>query len=528
MRSPQADSIEPLPLGLDLSGCSPVGRSFEFSSPVPVGPPPFLDQVGDAKPVLAPPVEGNQTAGPEKRKFLARWLENSTPWLTSMVIHAVLVVMLALLFVEGPWGEGGATWTAGFSDDAGGLALEEMPSEDPPAPDADQPTAIARELDLMPVPVAVEIPRWTPTSDGIPGILTNLSRGGMAGRKEGNRRRLALIGGGTPDSEAAVELGLAWLAAHQFSDGSWRFDFRKARQCNGQCKDHGSISSTTAATGLSLLAFLGAGYTHREGPYQEAVNRGLYHLMGRMKMTKNGGDLRDGSSHGMYCHAIATLALCEAYAMTEDTSLVRPAQSGIDFIVYAQHKGGGWRYYPQQPGDTTVTGWQVIALKSAVLAGLQVPSPVWHDVERFLNKVGSDYGAYYGYQRPGREPTNTAIGLLSRMMLGWDRDKPPLRRGIAYLGRHGPSENDMYFNYYTTQVMHHNGGYEWKLWNERLRDFLVATQAKNGHERGSWQFAERYSRNAGRLYNTAMTIMTLEVYYRYMPIYDKRAAELAP
>ncbi|MBN1853289.1 MAG: terpene cyclase/mutase family protein [Pirellulales bacterium] len=442
----------------------------------------------------------------------------------------MFMIILALLFMGGSWGEGGlSTITSGFSDDATGLDLEEVLPSDISLPETNALILAELALDPTSIPISIDVPDWTPSSNDISdGGYGQLPQSGIGGRTQGNRRRLALLEGGSRESEEAVELGLAWLAAHQFHDGSWHFDFREAPNCQGQCGDHGSLTSTNAATGLALLSFLGAGYTHREGPYQEVVNRGLYYLTSRLRPTQHGGELRDDLAYGMYCHAIATLALCEAYAMTEDPHLEQIVQRAVDYIVYAQHEGGGWRYGPREPGDTTVTGWQVITLKSALLAEFQVPSPVWHGVDRFLNQVGSDRGAFYGYMRAGREPTNTAIGLLCRMMLGWDHDNSSLYRGVTYLSRHGPSDHNMYFNYYAAQVMRHYGGREWDRWNVRLRDFLVATQARSGHERGSWQFDEQYSRNAGRLYNTTMAIMTLEVYYRYMPLYGKSAVELVP
>jgi len=81
----------------------------------------------------------------------------------------------------------------------------------------------------------------------------------------------------------------------------------------------------------------------------------------------------------------------------------------------------------------------------------------------------------------------------------------------------------MYFNYYTSQVLHHYQGRFWKRWNPAMRRMLVEHQATEGHETGSWQFSEPHSQQAGRLYNTAMAIMTLEVYYRYLPLYGARA-----
>src|SRR5207253_2405573 len=143
--------------------------------------------------------------------------------------------------------------------------------------------------------------------------------------------------------------------------------------------------SSTAATGLALLPFLGAGYTHKAGEYPDVVERGLNYLKNKGLSISYGDDLRDGS---MYGQALATLALCEAYAMTGDKELHDAAQGGLDFIAYTQDaKGGGWRYNPGEPGDTTVTGWMLMALKSGQMARLNVSSPAMMQVEKFLDGV---------------------------------------------------------------------------------------------------------------------------------------------
>jgi hypothetical protein len=225
----------------------------------------------------------------------------------------------------------------------------------------------------------------------------------------------------------------------------------------------------------------------------------------------------------MYGHGLASIALCEAYGMTKDTGLAEPAQLAVNFIVYAQDEvGGGWRYTPKQAGDTSVLGWQLMALKSAHMAYLNVPPKTIKGAVNFLNSVQGESGATYGYVNPGKGPATTAIGLLCRMYLGWKHDEPALGRGIEMLSAHGPSPNNMYFNYYATQVMHHYEGEEWTKWNAKMRDFLVNSQSRQGHERGSWYLGGDHSSEAGgRLYTTAMCAMTLEVYYRHLPIYRK-------
>jgi hypothetical protein len=164
-----------------------------------------------------------------------------------------------------------------------------------------------------------------------------------------------------------------------------------------------------------------------------------------------------------------------------------------------------------------------MALKSARLAGLQVPEPVLVRARRFLDSVQEQEGALYGYMKPGRQPTPTAVGLLSRMYDGWRQDDPRLAAGVEYLQKLGPSRTDMYFNYYAHQVMHHYESPGWDAWNRELRDRLIATQVRRGHEHGSWYFNDQHAESGGRLYTTAMCIMILEVYYRYMPLYGQAA-----
>ena len=346
--------------------------------------------------------------------------------------------------------------------------------------------------------------------------------GGWQGRSGDLRNQLlgSGDGGGSKASENAVELGLAWLAAHQWQDGGWRLDLTEG-PCGGQCRDSGKVATSTGATGLALLSFLGAGYTHMSGDYRDVVYNGLYYLKRRIIKTPHGADLREGT---MYGQGIATLALCEAYGMTQDAELREPAQQAINYICYAQHSAGGWRYEPGMPGDTTVFGWQMMALKSAAMAGLDVPSTVIRLGERFLDSVQTAQGAYYGYVIRGKSPGPTSVGLLIRMYSGWPADDPRLDRGTAFLLENGPSKHDMYFNYYASQVLHHYGGARWPVWNKKMRDYLVETQATKGHERGSWFFVDQHGSQGGRLYTTAMCVMILEVYYRYMPLYQDMAS----
>jgi hypothetical protein len=343
----------------------------------------------------------------------------------------------------------------------------------------------------------------------------------FASRRGAARGTAARDRGGSAASEAAVDAGLAWLAAHQGADGSWRCDLSNCR-CAGACRDPGTVSSTTAATGLALLPFLGAGHTHLEGDHRDVVGRGLYYLISRIRHTARGGDLAEGT---MYGQGVAALALAEALGMTRDDMLARPAADAVKFIVTAQDTyGGGWRYLPGQTGDTTVTAWQLAALKSAALAGLEVPTPTIDGVCRFLDRVQARGGEAYGYQGPQAQPATSAIGLFCRLHTGWE-ERATLDRGLAALAKPGPAPPAVYQNFYLAQALLQADHAAWPRWNARNRDQLTAQQARVGHELGSWSFADPETAPGGRLGHTALAVLTLEVYYRLLPLYRPEAID---
>jgi hypothetical protein len=378
--------------------------------------------------------------------------------------------------------------------------------------------------------VAVRLPSDTKARGGAALPADRATKGGVSGvpyaSRRGEERGLAARGkGGSPASEAAVERGLAWLALHQANDGSWRFDLDGCR-CEGACRDPGTLSSTTASTAIALLPFLGAGSTHLEGRYQETVSRGLYYLLSRMQSTPRGGDLCEGT---MYGHGIATLVLAEALGMTGDDLLRKPCRDAVRFIETSQDlHGGGWRYLPGQAGDITVTTWQVAALRSAGLAGVETSSPTFEGARRFLDSVATQKGAAYGYRTPAAAPCTSAIGLLCRMYTGWGVDEEPLQRGITLLARPGPKPHAIYQNFYLAQALVQSDHPVWPRWNSRNRDQIVALQSRVGHETGSWFFADRETAPGGRLAHTALAVLTLEVYYRLLPIYRQEAVTDAP
>jgi prolyl oligopeptidase len=356
--------------------------------------------------------------------------------------------------------------------------------------------------------------------------------GNLKNRHPSVRMKVALSQGGNEASEAAVEAALKWLAKHRAADGSWSFD-HTGGDCQAQCGNPGKLDAKFAATGLALLTFLGRGETHQRGDYQQAVKDGLDYLRRNMTVSANGGNMTAGGG-SMYGQAMATAALAEAYAMTQDKALVAPAQAALNFIMYAQDPaGGGWRYAPRQPGDTSVTGWQITAIQSAYLGNLSIGMPTIPGAIKFLDSVQADGGAAYGYIKSGSTPATSAEGLLCRIWMGWEHSRPELRRGVERLAAIGPQKGNLYFTYHATELLHQfdaPAGDLWKAWNAEVRDYLLNEQSKTGHEIGSWMFegGDHGYEAGGRLYCTALAAMTLEVYYRYALTYEADDRSAAP
>ncbi len=346
-----------------------------------------------------------------------------------------------------------------------------------------------------------------------------------------------------PQTEEAIEFGLAFLARYQQDDGSWTLSgFDDDR--NDVAK---LLSSDAAATGLALLAFQGAGYTHKEFKYA-----GQLELAVRWLLENQSGDgdfyvPADEQSDKvcrLYSHAIVTLALAEAYGMTQDESLREPIQRALAFIDDSQDpRLGGWRYRIGNGADTSVTGWMMMALQSGRLAGFETNEKTWLGIRGWLDGARMPDEAHLFRYNPlaedtptirrshGRRPSPcmTSVGLLMRLYMGWDRNDPRLTNGARYLLEQLPGDDsinvrDTYYWYYATQVLNHIGGEDWETWNNQLRPLLIRTQVRDGQMAGSWDplrpVPDRWGGQAGRLYVTAMNLLSLEVDYRLLPLYE--------
>jgi len=378
-----------------------------------------------------------------------------------------------------------------------------------------------------------------PSAVNVAGALAARGSGGSGGGTSGTGREGLGAQGGTEKSESAVSVGLAWLSRQQQSDGHW--------ELHQGYPDAGQIRTNSGATALTLLAFQGAGHTHRSGPYKQKLEKAINWLLGVQK--KEGslkGDFydydREGDAASFYSHGQATIALCEAYALTHDERLLKPIHNALAFIYEAQHPvTGGWKYRRHSEGDLSVFGWQIMALQTARMAGIDVPQDVLVKAAGFLDLVQEQNGSRYRYElqeTKSATPAMTAEGLMCRQYLGWPRDHSAMRAGVKYLlePENLPNWNsgrrNIYHWYYAAQVLHNLQGPEWEEWNAKMREELVRNQAKGGGKTGgSWNpfqpagAIDENSDKGGRLYVTCLALLTLEVYYRHLPLYRDVAAD---
>jgi len=349
-----------------------------------------------------------------------------------------------------------------------------------------------------------------------------------------NRTELVIKNGGSKETELAVQHALQWLGAEQSEDGRWnprKYNAGTETNVYGHNRSGAGYYADNGITGLVVLSFLGAGHTHLDGPHQKTVQKALEYLI----RTQND----DGSMYGnaglfarTYCHAMAMLAITEAYALTGDHRIKPFVEKAQKYTVSIQNQTtGGWRYRPGDDGDMSQFGWQVMALASAEQAGFPIPEKTRQLMTKFLSSYSKGkFGGIASY-RPAEGPsrTMTAEAILCKRLLNLYVPENTSDEAVRFILEEMPSESkveNLYYWYYATLAMHHeknigqNDGSNrhsesWTKWNRSLSQKLLSLQDKSSNNSGSFPETSLWSSYGGRFYSTAMATLSLEAYYRY-------------
>ena len=465
---------------------------------------------------------------------LKRHLAESRYFMLSLMIHSAIVILAGSLVLykvtQDPLeftAEGGNGLISSTDDLA---PPPESPSDSVPAEKVVQqpPNTNAPHVDVIKTSTAnsnfkVAMPtvqvKITSNAASLVRAAAGMSRGfsaslpgTMGGRVGSARARAMALNKMKPKSEEAVLRGLVWLAQNQNADGSWGDEYKGAM------------------TGFGLLCFLGHGELQDSPQFGKTVGNALIWIFANG--TKNEGRLNMAESFnqpGVYEHAICTYALGEYYTMTRDRRVVDLFKKAIGYIIEGQGAGGGWMYaFDKSEDDLSVSGWQIQALKAAHLSKLPLPGvdKALDNAMTYIQRVRGPRGGY-GYRRPSDDYSLTGVGILCQLF--WRPDRATLSKGMGWLldeteknkpVKYKEESADLYAWYYHTQACLMFGGEAWTKWNGWFQDEICDAQNPDG----SWPIPggrnvgpQGGENKTGEVYRSALCILMLEVFYRYMP-----------
>jgi hypothetical protein len=366
----------------------------------------------------------------------------------------------------------------------------------------------------------------------------------------GGRSRRLKDGGGGPRHERAVGGALRWLKRHQSPDGRWDADGYQVN-CDGatRCEPGRDQAGDTdaALTGYALLCYLGHGHAHTTpGYFQATVAKAVRWLVANQQPDGMIGQRN-------YEHAVATMALAEAYAMSDDPDLRAPAQRAVDALLRRQNRDAkatdphyarlGWDYIgPSDRNDASVTGWACMALKSALIAKLDVGEGMqgarqwleraWRAANPDHARLGTGDVSRFPYTwsavdgrieigTPGSDSKDLAsVGLVASIFLGHADDGRMRDSLAAYVMRHQMPTTwplNTYYMYYNTLGIFQMQGESWRRWNDTVLELLLTNQRDDGCFAGSWDWAGQrwHGADTGRVLSTVYCTLSLEVFYRY-------------
>lgn len=368
------------------------------------------------------------------------------------------------------------------------------------------------------------------------------------------------------DIDARIKAALQWLADHQAPDGFWSASDFAEHSKRAEAKRTGNLqwvnpgkpdgdkgsAADIAMTSMALLAFAGSGYDHREGEYRATIRSALLYLR---RQQNNEGRFGDDTNSHVHTHAIATQAISELYGISGDEVLKPMAERAVRYLISQQVEDSGWTNGRDKEPDTQMTGWCVLALKSASTPGLEVEADVkatYEGANKWLDSAsGNVRGApRTGYRKAGDSvprpsetrrwkafPETEAVNIMCRLFSdapGWNLENETLKSQAALIAKSPPAwkqrEVDYAHWYFGSMALFQVGGDGFKAWRNATLDALIKNQRGFSEadkdttpetlaEHGSWDAVGAWHPSGGRVWSTATAALTLQVMARRMRLH---------
>ena len=490
-----------------------------------------FEEISPDQITVAPPLEGAFS------KYLREYRLLNSLLISLVMIVGTFVAMWNIVVYEAAAGDGDAD----FSDAGTAPAqqnqekkkvvklMQRQKKAQPKAQQTFRTTAISditlpdmNELDVKDLAPVVEAAPPTMSDAGmnnnamksaLKGIGLSLPKT-MQQRCDPKKRIERLRSGGGKDmTEAAIMRGLNWLKATQDEDGGWG---NKDKDDAGRAKK----TNRDAMTGMALLAYLGHCELQDSPTFGPTVQKGIDFL------TSTPPDKPVGAGNtGSYSHPIRAYALCEAYTMTKIPKLKEYAKRASEHIIKGQNESGGWAYgYGKGPvahTDLSVTGWNIQALKAAALTGIPIDGldESMDKAIAYTKRCQDKTGKFAYKEGSGGKPSLTGTGVLC-LQIWKNANSKEAQMGLDWIIANQKKEwkqIDVYEWYYHAQACFQatgvsGGSKYWRAWNKDFQQIVCGAQASDGH----WPHGKHFHGDTD-IYRTTMTILMLEVYYRYMP-----------
>jgi hypothetical protein len=310
-------------------------------------------------------------------------------------------------------------------------------------------------------------------------------------------------------TEAVIKGALRWLASKQLPNGAWG--------SSGDEQRH-----PVAMTGYTLMAFQAAGQLPGEGEFGKNVTAGMQYLLDATSPDGLIGNRNEGQY--MYGHGVAAIALAELYGSTRSPAMRPKLEKIIRVIIASQNNEGGWRYRPiARDADISVTVLQVVAVRSAKNAGLDVPQATIDNAVKYVKRCQHPPSGGFCYQ-PGREPgfARTAAAIYSLQVCGLYDDEM-VHKGAEYLLKNERSNQEWftYGNFYAAPALYMLGGQTWQTYYTKMKDLLLRNASVKG-DIAYWEPKLDQGRGGvGPVYCTAVYTMILAMPYHYLPLYQR-------